>query len=52
MESKAVTDVVIAGGVITAPVWMADATIWMQFLGAGIGLGLLLWRVWKAYKGK
>jgi hypothetical protein len=50
MESKAATDVILAGGVITAPVWMSSATIWMQFAGAVIGLGLLIWRVWKAYK--
>jgi hypothetical protein len=50
MESKAVTDMVVAGGVITAPVWMSGATVWMQFIGAMIGLVLLIWRVWKAYK--
>lgn len=50
MESKAVTDMVVAGGVITAPVWMSGATVWMQFIGAMIGLSLLIWRVWKAYK--
>jgi hypothetical protein len=50
MESKAATDIVVAGGVITAPVWMSGATVWMQFIGATIGLGLLFWRVWKAYK--
>jgi hypothetical protein len=49
MESKAATDVVVTAGVVTAPVWMASATIWLQFLGAAIGLGLVLWRVYVAY---
>lgn len=50
MESKAVTDVTIGAGVITAPMWMSDATVWMQFFGAAIGLGLVVWRVYVAYK--
>ena len=50
MESKAVTDVTIGTGVITAPMWMSDATIWMQFFGTAIGLGLVVWRVYVAYK--
>jgi len=50
MESKAATDVVVGAGVVTAPVWMSSATIWLQFIGATIGLGLVLWRVYVAYK--
>jgi len=45
MEAKAAQDIVIATGVITAPVWMAGATEWMQFLGAGFGLVIVIWRV-------
>ena len=50
MDSKAATDVAIGAGVVSAPVWMATATIWLQFIGAAIGLGLVLWRVYAAYK--
>lgn len=50
MESKAATDVAIGAGVLTAPVWMSGATIWLQFIGAAIGLGLVIWRVYAAYK--
>ena len=50
MESKAVTDITIGTGVITAPVWMSGATVWLQFFGAAIGVGLVLWRVYVAYK--
>jgi hypothetical protein len=50
MESKAATDITIGAGVITAPMWMSEATIWMQFIGAAIGLGLVVWRVYTAYK--
>lgn len=50
MESKAVTDITIGTGVITAPVWMSGATVWLQFFGAVIGVGLVLWRVYAVYK--
>lgn len=50
MESKAVTDITIGTGVITAPVWMSGATVWLQFFGAVIGVGLVLWRVYVVYK--
>jgi len=50
MDSKAATDVAIGAGVVSAPVWMATATIWLQFIGAAIGLALVLWRVYAAYQ--
>lgn len=50
MESKAITDITIGTGVVTAPVWMSGATVWLQFIGAAIGVGLVLWRVYVAYR--
>ena len=50
MDTKAATDVVVGAGVVSAPVWMSGATVWLQFIGAAIGLGLVLWRVYAAYK--
>jgi hypothetical protein len=50
MDSKAATDVVVGAGVVSAPVWMSSATIWLQFIGAAIGLVLVLWRVYVAYQ--
>lgn len=47
METKVAHDLVIGAGVITSPVWMADATEWMQFLGAALALVIVSWRVYK-----
>jgi hypothetical protein len=29
---------------------MSGATTWLQFFGALVGVGLVLWRVYEAYK--
>jgi hypothetical protein len=50
MESKVATDVFVGAGVVTAPVWMSGATVWLQFFGAVVGVGLVLWRVYEAHK--
>lgn len=50
MESKTVSDVMIGAGVITAPVWMSGATVWLQFIGAVLAVGLVGWRIYKAAK--
>lgn len=52
MDTKAATDVIVGAGVVSAPVWMSGATVWLQFIGAAIGLGLVLWRVYSAYVNK
>jgi len=50
VETKVAHDLAIGAGVITSPVWMSGATIWLQFFGAVVGVGLVLWRVYEAYK--
>jgi hypothetical protein len=47
MESKVAQDLAIGTGVITAPVWMAGATQWLQFFGAALALVVVGWRLYK-----
>jgi len=57
-ETKLVVDVGLATGVITMPLWVVEASFWIQLLAGLLGLILMIMRLifafrdWHADRGK
>jgi len=50
MQEDTQIDVAIAAGAITSPVWLHALNEWMTLVGAVLGVGLILIRIWKAVR--
>lgn len=49
-ETKLVVDVGLATGVITMPLWVVEASFWIQLLAGLLGLFLMIVRLISAFR--
>jgi len=49
-ETKLVIDVGLATGVITMPLWVVEASFWIQLLAGLLGLILMIMRLISAFR--
>jgi len=52
MNEKAVTDLVLAGTTITAPMWLQGANEWLTFIVLLLGIVLAAMRIYAMVKTK
>lgn len=50
MDNNFNTDMAIATGAITAPVWLAPLNQWLALIFTAIGIALAIIRIYKALK--